>query len=60
MLNKKTIIIFSCFYEPYISGAERFVKEVVERLSDRYRFIIITSRIDKDLKKIVEKEGYKI
>lgn len=60
MENKKTIVVFSCFYEPYISGAERFVKEVVERLSSRYRFVIISAKIDKDLKKIEEKEGYTI
>ncbi len=41
----KTIIVLSCFYEPYISGAERFVKEITERLISNYRFIIITSRI---------------
>ena len=41
----KSVVILSCFYEPYISGAERFVKEVTERLISNYRFIIITSRI---------------
>lgn len=58
--HRKTIILFSCFYEPFISGAERFVKEVVERLSDRYRFVIITAKLDKNLEKFVEKEGYQI
>lgn len=33
---KPTIIIFSAFYEPFVSGAERFVKEVVERNGSRY------------------------
>lgn len=60
MTNQKTIVIFSCFYEPYISGAERFVKEVVERLSNRYRFIIITSRLSKELPSLESKEKIEI
>jgi len=72
--NKKTIIIFSCFYEPFMSGAERFVKEISERLSRpqrqqanlhggqaaRYRFVIVSARIDKNLPVKVEKNGIEI
>ncbi|OGL72361.1 hypothetical protein A3F28_00765 [Candidatus Uhrbacteria bacterium RIFCSPHIGHO2_12_FULL_57_11] len=46
---RKQIIIFSAFYEPYLSGAERFVKEVVERLGPRCRFVLFTARISPSL-----------
>jgi glycosyltransferase involved in cell wall biosynthesis len=42
---KSTIVIFSCFYEPFMSGAELAVKNVVERLASRYNFIILTARL---------------
>jgi glycosyltransferase involved in cell wall biosynthesis len=63
--NKKTIIVFSCFYEPYISGAERFVKEVVERLASRFNFIIIASKLDRqskywETKSLADGSEYKI
>lgn len=58
--NKKTIVIFSCFYEPFMSGAERFVKEVVERLSNRYRFIVITAKLCSDLPDREDTGEYKI
>lgn len=45
--NRAKIVIFSCFYEPYTSGAERFVKEVTERLAGRFDFFILTARLDK-------------
>ena len=59
MADKKTIVIFSCFYEPFMSGAELAVKEIVERLSERYYFIIITARLDKS-PKIEKRNGYEI
>jgi glycosyltransferase involved in cell wall biosynthesis len=57
MDSKPAIAVLSCFYEPYISGAERFVKEVVERLSSQYNFFVVTARLDrkspkKEIKKI--------
>lgn len=58
--EKKTIVIFSAFYEPFMSGAERFVKETVERLSDRYRFIVITAKLRPDLKNEEDFNGYKV
>ncbi|MBU0648607.1 glycosyltransferase family 4 protein [Patescibacteria group bacterium] len=57
MANKRAkIIVFSCFYDPFISGAEFFVKEVVERLADRYDFTIIAARLDKSLPKYEKRE----
>lgn len=40
-----------------MSGAERFVKEVVERLSVECRFVIISAKIDKNLPRLEEKNG---
>lgn len=48
-MNAKRIVIFSCFYDPYFSGAERMVKEVVERLSGRFDFYIVTARLSRAL-----------
>jgi len=45
--NRRTIVVYSCFYEPYISGAERFVKEVEERLAGRYKIIILSARLSR-------------
>lgn len=47
--TKPTIVILSAFYEPFVSGAERCVKEVVERLGARYHFVVITARMDRKL-----------
>ena len=52
------IIIFSCFYDPFMSGAELFVKEVVERLADKYKFTIISARLDNKLPKFEEREHF--
>ncbi|MFC1612607.1 NAD-dependent epimerase/dehydratase family protein [Patescibacteria group bacterium] len=59
-LTKKTIVVFSAFYEPFMSGAERFVKEVVERLADKYEIIIITAKLRKDLKDEEDFGRYKV
>lgn len=47
MPEKPTIILFSAFYDPWMSGAERCVQEVVDRLSDRYHFVLLTSRLSR-------------
>ena len=44
MSSRRRVVILSCFYIPYVSGAERFVIEVIERLSSQYECIIITAR----------------
>lgn len=46
---RKTIVIFSWYYLPYIGGAELFIKAVTERLSHRFRFVIVTARFDRKL-----------
>lgn len=60
----KQIVVFSCFYDPYLSGAERMVKEVIERLSGRFDFYIVTARLNRQLPRLerrqVEQGNYTI
>jgi glycosyltransferase involved in cell wall biosynthesis len=58
MDERPTIVIFACFYEPFMSGAELFVKEVIERLAKRYHFVVIAARLDKSLPKYEKHESY--
>ncbi len=58
--NKNTILIFSCFLEPFLGGAELYVKEITKNLKDKYNFIIITSRFFKDLPRFEQKQNIKI
>jgi glycosyltransferase involved in cell wall biosynthesis len=58
--TKKTIIVLSWFYLPFIGGAELFVKAVTERLSSRFRFVIITARANRKLPRREEKDGVRI
>ena len=53
----KTILVLSWFYHPFIGGAELFARAIAERLSDRYRFIIVTARMDKQLPSSETDEG---
>lgn len=50
--KKKKLVILSAFYEPFMSGAEQMVKEILERLGDKNETILITARLDRDLPKI--------
>jgi glycosyltransferase involved in cell wall biosynthesis len=60
MNQKPAVIIFSTFYEPWMSGAERCVKEVVERLTPRYHFVLFTARISRTVPAWEKREGYEI
>jgi len=60
MDNKPKIVVFSAFYSPYMSGAELFVKEVVERLADKYDFCVITSRLSSKLSSLEIRDKYVI
>lgn len=52
MNNKnKNILIFSTAYFPFVGGAEVAVKEITDRVSDDFCFDMITTRMDKKLKK---------
>tara|TARA_Y100000310_G_scaffold343301_1_gene450262 strand:- start:13086 stop:14174 length:1089 start_codon:yes stop_codon:yes gene_type:complete len=57
---KKTILILTTFYEPFIGGAEIAVKEIVKRLHNDFNFIIITGRYKKSLPKEEYINGIKI
>ncbi len=43
------ILIFSAFYEPFVSGAERMVVETVRRLAGRFSIRVVTARLDAKL-----------
>lgn len=43
------ILIFSAFYEPFVSGAERMVVETVRRLAGNFSITVVTSRLDSKL-----------
>lgn len=45
--NKPLVLLFSTFYPPFQSGAERFAVEAVARLSPRFRFVVVTARLQR-------------
>lgn len=51
MRERKRIAVFSAFYVPFVSGAERAVVETVERLVGRFAFTVVTARLDRKLPK---------
>lgn len=59
-MEKRTVAIFSAFYAPWESGAEKFARKVAENLGNRYRFIIFTSRNSKKVSKTEKGKGYEI
>ncbi|HTK59797.1 MAG TPA: glycosyltransferase [Candidatus Baltobacteraceae bacterium] len=42
-------LIYSAFYEPFVSGAERMVVETVRRLAGRFSITVVTARLDAKL-----------
>lgn len=59
-MEKRTVAIFSAFYAPWESGAEKFAREIAEKLGNRYRFIVFTARNSKKVSKIEKKKNYEI
>ena len=58
MATKPKIIVFSTAYHPFIGGAEIAIHEVAKRLSNRFDFLILTSRFRRNLpKKEIRPEG---
>ena len=47
--TSKTVLILTWFYRPFVGGAELFVEAMLNRLSDRYRFVVLTARISRRL-----------
>ena len=61
MENKKIkLVILSAFYEPYMSGAEQMVKEILEHLGDKYDIVLITGRFDPKLPKQENRPTFKL
>jgi glycosyltransferase involved in cell wall biosynthesis len=48
-MGRERIVILSAFYEPFVSGAERMVVEVAERLGGRFDVVVLTARLDRKL-----------
>lgn len=46
---KKSILILTPFYKPFVGGAETFVCEITNRLANDFDFIILTARTDRAL-----------
>src|SRR3989338_5264126 len=55
-MQKPRILIFSTAYYPLVGGAEVAIKEITDRLTDKYEFELITARLDRKLAKL-EKVG---
>ncbi len=56
--EKATIVILSTFFEPYMSGAEQMVKEILDRLGDKYNLVLLTARLSRVLAKKENRSGY--
>lgn len=56
----KRIVIFSAFYEPFMSGAEQMAKEAAERLGKRHKITLITARLDKALPREEAREAFRL
>ena len=50
-MQKPRILIFSTAYYPLVGGAEVAIKEITDRLTDKYEFELITARLDRKLAK---------
>lgn len=59
-IQRPTIILFAAFYDPWASGAERFVQEIAERLAPRYCFVLYTSRLSRSVPARELRVGYEI
>lgn len=57
---KNKIVIFSAFYDPFMSGAEQMVKEILERLGGRHDLVLITARLDKTLPRFEQRKNFRI
>src|SRR3989344_4479984 len=47
--NKPSVLVFSTAYHPFIGGAEVAIEQVARRIGDRFNFVIVTSRMRRDL-----------
>jgi glycosyltransferase involved in cell wall biosynthesis len=54
------VLVFIAFYDPFISGGERFAIELMKRLKERYRFVVLTSRADRNLPVMATLDGIEV
>lgn len=59
-IQKKSLVILSAFYDPYMSGAEQMVKQIVENFGDKYEITLITGRYDKVNPKEEKRQTFKL
>ncbi len=65
MTAPKHVLVYSAFYEPFVSGAERMVVEAVRRLAGRFSITVVTARLDatlpkRETKKLEDGSAYEI
>ena len=48
-MSKRRILIFSTAYAPFVGGAEIAVREITDRLSNEFDFVLVTARINQAL-----------
>lgn len=58
MDTKKKIVLFSAFYEPFMSGAEQQPREIVKRLGKKYAIFLIAARVDKNLARLEMRDNF--
>lgn len=58
--RKIKVVVFSAFYEPFMSGAEQMVKEIAERLGKKYDITLIAARLDSKLPKTERRENFNL
>ena len=58
--QRKTIYVFSTAYAPFVGGAEIAIRETVRVLGVRYRFIVFTARLRRDLAAYEDHGAYAI
>lgn len=60
MSKKPKLVLFSAFYEPYMSGAEQMVRQIAENFGDKYELVIITGRYNRKNSRQEKRSAYKI
>ena len=61
MNDKLKIVVLSAFYEPMmVGGAEKMVKEVVERLGKKHNITMVTGLFDRSVPRKEERPAFKI
>ncbi len=60
MEQKKKVVLLSCFYEPFMSGAEQMPREIIRRLGGKYDITLVAARLDEKLPPTETRENYKL